>query len=82
MTTRKRVHWSKNSRSRRMKGGSNRDSMSDRLSEELDRVAKEADDMLEPYKKSNNAYYSGLGYTILAIGGVAIGLVAAKFIKK
>jgi hypothetical protein len=65
-----------------MKGGSDRDSISDRLSEELDRVAKEADDMLEPYKKSNNAYYSGLGYTILAIGGVAIGLVAAKFIKK
>jgi len=67
---------------RKMKGGSDRVSMSDRLSEELDRVAKEADNMLEPYKKSNNAYYSGFGYTFLAIGGIAVGLVAAKMIKK
>lgn len=85
MTTR-RKHSSKHSRSkkmtRKMKGGSDRVSMSDRLSEELDRVAKEADNMLEPYKKSNNAYYSGFGYTFLAIGGIAVGLVAAKMIKK
>jgi len=67
---------------KKMKGGSDRDSFSDSLSEELDRVAKEADDMFEPYKKSQNAYNSGVGYTFLAIGGIAVGLVAAKMIKK
>ena len=82
MSTRRRKHSNKPSRSRKMKGGTDRDSYSDRLSEELDRAAKEADDMLEPYKKANNAYYSGFGYAFLAIGGIAVGLVAAKLIKK
>jgi hypothetical protein len=81
MSTR-RKHSRSKKMTRKMKGGSDRNSFSDSLSEELDRVAKEADDMFEPYQKSQNAYYSGFGYTFLAIVGVTVGLVAAKMIKK
>jgi len=63
---------------RKMKGGTDQD----RLSEDLSRLEKEADELLEPYKKSHQAYYSGFGYTLFAIGGIAVGLSIAKLLKK